>query len=493
MTQSTPRSWLIAILLITSHFGYALSNTSSKSSQNTFVLPEGIIHLTNLNYEHYFAEHKYIIAYIDKSGLKGECKKCQKAVDLLKAAAATVPSRFEIKLAFISRKTDSALLNRLRIFENQMFAYIANDRAVPYRDNNWSVKTFGRWIRERIIKPSTPYMYETDFENHEKAHPRIVSYVGKRSKYYNIFRYIASSYEDIKFLHSFSTPVLDRRNRTVEFTKHPEKTSFTLHVPFTSTQLNTLINNHNNVQRILDGPTVSRIMTKEDVTLLLIHTDPSSPEVTQFIRTGNKHFEEAVFIATPLVEGKFMVKIVRWLGVGPKQGKDYPCLRLIARLGGRMVKYEFQGKITEQNILKFLTDYKEGRLKNYYISEDVPPTENDRAVQRVVGKNFESVVGNKLKDVVVFFHSVWCLECKEVTPTYETLAGIFSGYRDIQFISVDSYNNEGDRIPDGAFGDPIIRIYKADDKKRPLTYKGNWKMSDLQAWLEQALGVKVDL
>lgn len=471
-----------------------LSRESSKNKESIpLVIPDGIIQLTNLNHEHFFGEHKYILAYVDKASSKQPCKKCQKAFDLIKSVAPTVPARFEVQLAFINQKTDSALLKKLKIFENRLFVYLANNRAVPFRDNIWSLKSLSRWLKERIIKPSTPYMYDTDFEGHEKAHPRIVSYVGKRSKYYNIFRYVASSFEDIKFLHSFSTPVLDRRNRTVEFTKHPEKTSFTLQVPFTSVQLNTLINHHNNVQRILDASTVARIMTKEDVTLLLIHTDPSSPDVVQFIRTGNKHYNEALFIATPLVEGKFMGKIVRWLGVGPSNGKPYPCLRLIARLGERMLKYEFNGKINEERILSFLDDYKEGRLKNYYISEQVPPTQTQRAVQSVVGTNFEAVVGNKLKDVVVFFHSVWCQECKEITPNYEALAGTFSGYKDIQFISVDSYNNEGDRIPDGGFGEPVLQIYRADDKRKPLSYKGNWKLSDMQAWAEQVLDVKADL
>lgn len=185
-------------------------------------------------------------------------------------------------------------------------------------------------------------------------------YAGKRNKYYNIFRYIASSYEDIDFYHSFSTPVLNRRNRTVEFVKNPEKTAFVIKVPYTAADLNDLIETHNNVQKILDKTTTARIMTKEDLTFMLIHTDPSSAAATYFFRTGLKLKDKALFVSTPLVEGVFMKKVVRWLGVGPQHNKLYPCLRLIARENGRMRKYEYSGKIDEAGILKFYENYRAG-------------------------------------------------------------------------------------------------------------------------------------
>ena len=451
---------------------------------------EGLSQITNLNQDHYFAEHKYILAYVDDMS-KG-CKKCAKAREIMMDVVPKVPQRFEIKLAFINKKTDSALLKKLKIFESRVFVYLANNRAVPFRENTWTSKAVARWLKTRIIKPSQPFEYETEFENLEKNHPRLVTYAGKRNKYYNIFRYVASSYEDINFIHSFSPPVLDRRNRTVDFTKNPEKTSFTITVPFTATQLNELIETHNNVQRILDATTLARMMTKEDLSFLLVHTDPSHPDVTNFFRTGIKHYKQALFVSTPLVEAKFMKKIVRWLGIGPNHGKPYPQLRLLARESGKMKRYEFKGKVTEQSILKFLEDYKSGMLKSYYLSEDIPSKQTG-IVQRVVGTNFESVVGNKLKDTIVFFHSVWCLECKDILVTFESLAGRFAGFSDIQFLTCDSYNNEGVRIPDGADGEPVLRLYKAEDKKHPVNYKGKWLLSDLQKWLEGNLNIQVDL
>lgn len=451
---------------------------------------DGVMQITNLNHDHHFAEHKYILAYVDDFS-KG-CPKCEQARLIMEDVAKTIPARFEIKLAFINRKTDSALLKKLKLFENKRFAYLANRRAVPFRDNIWKAKSVASWLKKRIIKPSISFMYDVDFEGHEKSHPRIVTYVGKRNKYYNIFRYVISSYEDIQFLHSFSTPVLHNRNRTVEFTKNPEKTSFLIRVPFTAHELNELIENHNNVQRILDGVTMARMMTKEDLSFLLIHDNPSAPAVSHFLRAGFQLKDQALFVSTHLQNKKFMLKLIRWLGVGPENNKMYPCLRLIARENGRMRKYEYTGKINEEGIMKFYEDYRAGMLLPYFLSEPVPKDQTG-TVRKAVGTNFEAVVSNKLKDVVVLFHSIWCEECKDIMLIFESLAGKFSGYDDIQFVTVDSYENEGLNIPDGADGDAVIRLYKADDKKHPIKYRGQWLQSELQIWLEQNLDVKVDL
>jgi len=251
-----------------------------------------------MNHEDYFNDHKYILAYVDD--FSKDCRKCKRAREILEETLKLMSEKFKMKMAFINRKTDSALLKKLKLFENRRFAYLANNRAVPFRDDVWNPRSIARWLKKRMIKPSNAFMYDVDFEGLEKVHPRIVTYVGKRNKYYYMFRYVASSYEDIHFLHSFSPPVLHSRNRTVEFTKNPEKTSFLIRVPFTIDEINELIETHNNVQRVLDPVTLARIMTKEDLTFLLLHNNPSHPAVTHMFRTGLKMKDHALFISAPL-------------------------------------------------------------------------------------------------------------------------------------------------------------------------------------------------
>ena len=453
------------------------------------VLFEGYLSLNSLNYDHHLTEQKYILAYVNDFS---KCKKCESRSKLLEEVASLLPAKFDIKTAVIDSSQAGAMIKRLKILDEDCFVYLANKRAVVFRGGH-SAKEISKWVKRRIVKPSEPYLYDVDFEKLEKEHPRVVSYVGKRNKYYNIFRYVSSSFEDIHFVHSFSTPVLNSRNRTVYFTKNPEKTSFFISVPFTAEDLTELINTHNNVQRILDGPTLNRIMTREDLTLLLLHTDPSHPSIVNFFKTGLKMKDRALFIASPLVKGKFMAKLIKWLGVGPQNSKPYPVLRLITNENGKMKKYEYTGAINEENLLKFYDDYQSGVLRSYFISEEVPREQRSR-VKVAVGKNFESTANNKKKDVLVYFHSAICLACRDITPLFEAIAAKYSGFDDLEFVSVDNYNNEGEHIPDGTDGEPVLRMYKAGAKGRPLEYSSKWNQAALEAWMGLNLpGVKVDL
>lgn len=63
--------------------------------------------------------------------------------------------------------------------------------------------------------------------------------------------------------------------------------------------------------------------------------------------------------------------------------------------------------------------------------------------------------------MVVFFHSVWCLDCPEALTEYEKLAEAFSKYDDVLFAKIDSFHNEGEFIPEGIIGEPVLRVFKA--------------------------------
>lgn len=58
-----------------------------------------------------------------------------------------------------------------------------------------------------------------------------------------------------------------------------------------------------------------------------------------------------------------------------------------------------------------MNDYTKGILTLLFKSEDIPDL-NDKLVLKIVGKNFEDIVMNPTKDVLVRFHAPWCKDCK---------------------------------------------------------------------------------
>ena len=72
------------------------------------------------------------------------------------------------------------------------------------------------------------------------------------------------------------------------------------------------------------------------------------------------------------------------------------------------------------NFKQFVTDYLDGKIQAYIKSEDVPD-DNDGPVKVVVGKNFEEIVNDPEKDVLIEFYAPWCGHCKSLEPKYKEL------------------------------------------------------------------------
>jgi len=86
-----------------------------------------------------------------------------------------------------------------------------------------------------------------------------------------------------------------------------------------------------------------------------------------------------------------------------------------------MKKFTYGGDLTSikvDDIKKFITDFKSGKLVPFLKSEPIP-AENDDPVKVIVGKNFNDVVLNPESDVLVKFYAPWCGHCKKLAPIWE--------------------------------------------------------------------------
>jgi len=83
-------------------------------------------------------------------------------------------------------------------------------------------------------------------------------------------------------------------------------------------------------------------------------------------------------------------------------------------------KYSMADKFSVDNLRKFVQQFVDGELEPYIKSEPVPEN-NDGPVTVVVGKNFDEIVNDDSKDVLVEFYAPWCGHCKSLAPKYEEL------------------------------------------------------------------------
>lgn len=141
--------------------------------------------------------------------------------------------------------------------------------------------------------------------------------------------------------------------------------------------------------------------------------------------------------------------------------------------------YSEQGsakELSEKNIAKFVEDFIAGKVDPSIKSEPVPEKQ-DGPVTVVVAKNYDELVINNDKDVLLEFYAPWCGHCKALAPKYEELAGMYKNYADkVTVAKVDATAND---IPDEIQGFPTIKLFKAGSKDEPIEYSGSRTIEDI--------------
>ncbi|PAA56268.1 hypothetical protein BOX15_Mlig001024g3, partial [Macrostomum lignano] len=134
----------------------------------------------------------------------------------------------------------------------------------------------------------------------------------------------------------------------------------------------------------------------------------------------------------------------------------------------------------------FLHDFLADRLTPYLKSEPVPESQPD-PVKVVVANNFDSLVNDPAKDVLIEFYAPWCGHCKSLAPKYEELAQKLAKESGIVIAKMDATANDVPQ-PYSVRGFPTIYFAPRNDKANPEPTRaaGRSKIS-LTTWLGRLL------
>ncbi|EPY52658.1 protein disulfide isomerase [Schizosaccharomyces cryophilus OY26] len=137
-------------------------------------------------------------------------------------------------------------------------------------------------------------------------------------------------------------------------------------------------------------------------------------------------------------------------------------------------------ELTSKNMGNFVKEYADGKLQPKIKSQPVPESQGDLTV--LVADNFNDIVMDSTKDVLVEFYAPWCGHCKNLAPTYESLAEEYANNKNVVIAKVDATEND---LNVSISGFPTIMLFKANDKENPLFYEGSRSLEDMSSFIDK--------
>merc|ERR1711934_718681 len=161
---------------------------------------------------------------------------------------------------------------------------------------------------------------------------------------------------------------------------------------------------------------------------------------------------------------------------------DLPVLRII--MPADMKKYQSEQKaadLTVESIGTFVQDVLDGKLKPHLKSEK-PVDNTGKPVSIVVGENFNDIVKDPTKDVLVKYYAPWCGHCKKLAPVWDELGEFYKDNKDLVIAKFDATANEAEGVE--VRGYPTLIFYPKDNKAG-VDYSGERELQNFKDWLAE--------
>lgn len=165
--------------------------------------------------------------------------------------------------------------------------------------------------------------------------------------------------------------------------------------------------------------------------------------------------------------------------------QQWPAFAIQETVKNQKFPFDQSKEITEENIGAFVQDFVDGKVEPSIKSEPIPEKQ-DGPVKVVVAHNYDNIVLDDSKDVLVEFYAPWCGHCKALAPKYEELGLLYESNPEfaskVTIAKVDATAND---VPDEIQGFPTIKLFPAGGKSDPISYSGSRTVEDLVQFVKE--------
>lgn len=232
--------------------------------------------------------------------------------------------------------------------------------------------------------------------------------------------------------------------------------------------------NHDSAQRIFGGEIKSH---------LLMFLSKEAGHIEKYAEPAKeiaKDYRGQVLFVSINADEDDHQRILEFFGM---KKEEVPAMRLI-RLEEDMAKYKPETEeISVETIKAFVEKFIKGDLKQHLLSEELPEDWDKTGVKTLVATNFDEVVFNKDKDVLVEFYAPWCGHCKQLVPIYDQLGENYKDSETVVIAKMDATINELEHTKITSF--PTIKLYKKGDNTA-VDYNGERTLEGMTKFIESS-------
>jgi len=218
--------------------------------------------------------------------------------------------------------------------------------------------------------------------------------------------------------------------------------------------------------------------------VILFHraSDPNFAGLVEQLKGASAQHRGKFLFVTIDIDIEEHLRILDFFAIKPE---DVPAVRLI-NLEEGMAKYKFDGAITTPSLNEFLQQYAAGTLKRHLNSEATPSDWDSKPVKVLTGENFNAVALNPDKHVFVEFYAPWCGHCKELAPTWDSLAEKLASHKDVIIAKIDGTANEVEGVDVQSY--PTLKFFPKGADKTAVDYDGARDLAALTAFVHEHAG-----
>ncbi|XP_044480977.1 protein disulfide-isomerase like 2-1-like [Mangifera indica] len=158
----------------------------------------------------------------------------------------------------------------------------------------------------------------------------------------------------------------------------------------------------------------------------------------------------------------------------------YPTIQWFPK--GSLEPKKYEGPRTVESLAEFVNSEGGTNVKIAAVPSNVVVLTAD---------NFDAVVLDESKDVLVEFYAPWCGHCKNLAPTYEKVATAFKMEEDVVITNLDAdkYKDLAEKY--GVSGYPTLKFFPKSNKAGE-DYEGDRDLDDFVSFINEKCGTSRD-